>query len=280
MSAFSYVLETFQRARQIPASAPGPTRRELRSTFLKFRAKFSLRRMLPAGSLRRESVCGFRVECIDYSELGLLFDEIFLRRDYEFTAATERPLIFDCGSNIGMALIFFKRLYPQARVVAFEPCKESFEILSRNVEANRLDGVQLHEVALQGNEGPVEFFVNDAHPASLTNCTSAGQVTGSPRMVRGVLLSRFITEPVDFLKMDIEGAEASVLEELARSGRIGMIREMVVEYHHHIDRREDALSRMLRLLEENGFGYQIRSVPWQAFTRETFQDLLIRAYRK
>jgi FkbM family methyltransferase len=280
MNAVSYVLETLDRTRRIRESAPGPARRELQRTYLKLRGKYKLRRVLPASALRSESICGFHLECLDYGTLVFLFEEIFLRRDYEFTATTERPLIFDCGSNIGMALVFFKRLYPGARVVAFEPSKESFDLLARNVEANRLREVELHNIALSRTEGPVEFFVSEAHPASLTNCTSAGQVSGTPRTVSGALLSKFVTEPVDFLKMDIEGAEASVLEELADSGGLPLVREMVVEYHHHIEPREDSLSRTLRLLEDNGFGYQIRSLPWQAFTRETFQDLLIHAYRK
>jgi FkbM family methyltransferase len=280
MSSISYVLETFHRARQIEQRAPGSGRGELLRAYLKIRAKFLLRRWLPGKSLRSESICGFRLECFDYGALGLLFDEIFLRRDYEFSAAGDRPLIFDCGSNIGMSLAYFKRLYPESRVVAFEPCKESFDVLSRNVEANRMGGVDLHNVALNRTEGPVEFFVSAEHPTSLTNCTSAGQVGGTTRMVRGLPLSKFITEPVDFLKMDIEGAEAEVLEELAESGRMKLIREMVVEYHHHVDLSEDRLSRTLRLLEDSGFGYQIRSVPWQAFTPQSFQDVLIRAYQK
>ena len=280
MSAVSYVLETLDRVRQIEARAPGPTRRELQRTYLKLQAKYKLRRVLPAGSLRGEFICGFHLESPEYGTLAFLFEEIFLRRDYEFTAATDRPLILDCGSNIGMSLAYFKRLYPQSRVVGFEACKESFEVLSRNVAANRMDGVKLHNVALHGAEGPVEFFVSPMHPTSLTNSSSAGQVAGTARIVQGMPLSKFITGPVDFLKMDIEGAEAVVLAELAASGRMRSIREMVVEYHHHADRSEDRLSRTLRLLEDNGFGYQIRSIPWQAFTRETFQDLLIRAYQK
>jgi len=280
MNTMSYVLETIDRARNIDERAPGPPRRELQGTYLKLRAKYKLRRVLPVRSLRGESICGFRLECPEYGALAFLFEEIFLRRDYEFTAAIERPLIFDCGSNIGMSVAYFKRLYPEARVVAFEPCKESFDVLSRNVQANRWGGIELHNVALHRAEQPVEFFVSPTSPTSLTNCSGAGQVAGTARMVPGVPLSKFISEPVDFLKMDIEGAEAEVLEELAESGRMPLVREMVVEYHHHTDRSEDRLSRTLRLLEENGFGYQIRSTPWQAFTRETFQDLLIRAYRK
>lgn len=280
MSAVSYVLEALSRARQIHASAPGPTRRELQRTYLKLCVKHKLRRVLPAGSLRGDSICGFRMECLDYWTLVFLFEEIFLRRDYAFTSASGSPLIFDCGSNIGMSVIFFKRLYPEARIVAFEPCKESFDVLSRNVEANRLRGIELHNLALARTEAPVEFFESPAHPGSIKNGLRADRSEGTARMVNGAPLSKFVTEAVDFLKLDIEGSETEVLEEMAESGSIGRIREMVVEYHHHLEPREDALSRTLRLLEENRFGYQIRSVPWQAFTRETFQDVLIHAYQK
>lgn len=281
MSAITYVLDTFYTVRQILRPSQGPGRWELVRTYLKLCCKYALRRWLPLASLRSESICGFRIQCLDYGALGLLFNEIFLRREYEFAASEARPLILDCGSNIGMALIFFKRLYPDARVVAFEPGKEAFEVLSRNVEANHLRGAELHNIALNPAEAPVEFYETALHPGSLRDSTRAERAPGPPRTVPGVPLSKFVTEPVDFLKMDIEGAEAAVLEELAHSGKLPLVREMAVEYHHHINAREDTLSRTLRLLEDSGFGYQIRSAATaQPSLRESSQDLLIRAYRK
>jgi hypothetical protein len=98
--------------------------------------------------------------------------------------------------------------------------------------------------------------------------------------VEAVRLSEFVREEVDFLKMDIEGAEAEVLEELAEADKLRLVREMVIEYHHHIDPGEDHLGATLRLLEQNGFGYEIAAYPERPMRRERFLDLLVYAYRK
>lgn len=50
-----------------------------------------------------------------------LFNELFADACYSFRAQTDSPLIFDCGSNIGLSILFFKKLYPKARVIGFEP---------------------------------------------------------------------------------------------------------------------------------------------------------------
>jgi hypothetical protein len=55
---------------------------------------------------------------------------------------------------------------------------------------------------------------------------------------------------------------------------------MAIEFHHHTVKNADALSQVLRLLEDAGFGYQIESGLERPFTGERFQDILIYAYRK
>ena len=95
-----------------------------------------------------------------------------------------------------------------------------------------------------------------------------------------VRLSHFINREVDLLKLDIEGAELMVLEDLAGNGKLSLIREMIIEYHHHMDQNGDEFSRFLAILEGNGFGYQVYSNLTVPFSRETFQDILVYAYRK
>ena len=86
-------------------------------------------------------------------------------------------------------------------------------------------------------------------------------------------LSQFLDRDVDLLKMDIEGAEEDVLHELATSGKLRFVKRMHVEYHHHIDPRKNALSRILKILEDNGLGYQIRTIPAEWPTATRFQDI-------
>jgi hypothetical protein len=67
------------------------------------------------------------------------------------------------------------------------------------------------------------------------------------------------------------------------SGTINRIDQMVVEYHHHIDKNKDAFSTFLGQLEQSGFGYQISSsypISARVSREQAFQDIRVYAYRK
>jgi Methyltransferase FkbM domain len=85
---------------------------------------------------------------------------------------------------------------------------------------------------------------------------------------------------VELLKMDIEGAETEVIEELAESGKLKFIKQMILEYHHHLNPEEDHLCRVLCALERSGFGYQISSMSAAPFVPKLVQPMLIYAYQR
>src|SRR5262245_2771903 len=211
-----------------------------------------LRRPVP-----RERIFGASLQIPDYPSFREMFEEIFLFKVYEFEPTRPDPLILDCGSNIGVSVLFFKLLHPAARVIAFEPDRETFAYLKRNVTQNGLRDVDLHEAALGGTEGEVMFYAEPERPGALTMSTQRERNPGEGKRVRSERLSKWIQEPVDFLKLDVEGAEMEVLEELVGAGKLRAIEQMVIEYHHHIDPQSDRFSRLLVLLEEGGFGYQL-----------------------
>ncbi len=80
--------------------------------------------------------------------------------------------------------------------------------------------------------------------------------------------------------MDIEGAEISVLKELIKSNKLRYIKQLVIEYHHHIIEHDDFGSKILKLLEDVGFGYQIETSFLYPRQKVHFQDILIYAYNK
>src|ERR1044071_4816990 len=49
------------------------------------------------------------------------YEEIFKRENYKVDFATNDPFIIDCGSNIGLSIIYFKTRYPNAKIIGFEP---------------------------------------------------------------------------------------------------------------------------------------------------------------
>jgi FkbM family methyltransferase len=234
---------------------------------------------------------GFSVSYFEEDDLRYLFREILVEGDYLFRSQTERPTIFDCGSNVGLSVLFFKRLYPHAQITAFEPDPVTFSMLKKNVEVNQLGDVTLNNCALSDKDREITFYRDRSKSGSLRMSALIERQSGDPVRVPARRLSAFVNAPVDLLKMDIEGAEHVVLPELATSGKLASINQIHLEYHHHVVSRDDRLSEILKVLEDHGFGYQLRTpsrqwpIPQSFFfskwpTSFAFQDLSIYCYRK
>jgi FkbM family methyltransferase len=238
--------------------------------------------MLLPSSDKTTNIVGYQFEFCNYGALRYLFAEIFLNQAYRFHTAKRTPFIIDCGANIGMSVFYFKTIYPGARVLAFEPDDDAFSCLDANIGKNNLTVVRALKKAVSATEGMVDFYYDEQSPGDLKMSTIRDRMPKQKKTVHAVRLSTYIDkdEPVDFLKLDVEGAEKDVIEDLNEQGKLDCINQIAIEYHHHIYRDQDNLSEVLRILETAGFGYQIESSfsrPYQAYK---FQNILIYAYRK
>jgi len=200
--------------------------------------------------------CGrFRVQINDPRNFYVLYKDIFIRRIYHFDAGRSDPLILDCGSNIGVAILYFKHLYPEARIIGFEPDTRVFPYLERNIETNGLHGVSLVKAALSAEEGLVDFFSDGKYGSGLAEqLATAGEPGWLRSSVTSVRLRNYLTEPVDFLKMNIEGAEYDVLKDSEEL--LNRVKEMVIEYHH-LPGLPRTLHKILDILDRHGFEYLI-----------------------
>jgi FkbM family methyltransferase len=261
-------------------SALGARRGAARRTYGSHAMHELLRRPDPAGPGWAD-VAGFRMRYLEAEWMRFLYREVFAEREYWFATDNPRPVILDCGSNIGMAILFFKALYPDCEITAFEPAPWACAAIEETIAANGLQGVTLHNAALAETDGALELFHDPAHPGSAVMSVFEDRMPGEKVSVPAVRLSRYISAPIDFLKLDVEGSELPVLRDLVASGTISRIGQMVIEFHHHLSPRVDNLSECLAILEQHGFGYQITSGQvYTPITRGQFQDVLVHAYRK
>jgi FkbM family methyltransferase len=221
-------------------------------------------------------ILDYHVKSFDYFDTGALFEEIFIYQQYFFKAATPTPWIIDCGSHIGMSILYFKALYPQARILGFEPAPDTFKLLSENVKDNRLKHVRLENKAVSNEEGRLEFYGDRSKTSSLMKERGSKEST----LVDVVKLSKYIDREVSFLKLDVEGVEDRVLQDLAAADKLKMVRQMIIEYHHHITRDVDRLSEFLKILEDHNFGYQIGGGSRPPYVRMESEDIMIYAYQK
>ncbi len=194
---------------------------------------------------------GFNCKVIDKSSFLYMHDEIFTREVYRFISSRPNPFIIDCGANIGLATIYFKRLYPEAKVVAFEPDPAIFSTLQENLEsANVSRGVSCVQACVTSTPGEVTFYSDHADGGSLIAASS----NKKPITVKAVSLAEYLTEKVDFLKIDIEGAEYDVLNSV--KDKLGGVENIFVEYHSFSKDRQ-TLAEILTILSEANFRYYL-----------------------
>jgi FkbM family methyltransferase len=249
-------------------------------TYLKIELKAFFLAGLLKRPMKRESIFGYQVHFFDYHTFAILFEELYVAEVYYFLASSAAPLIVDCGSNIGLSVLYFKRLYPKSRVIAFEPDRATFEMLERNVRSNNLADVTLVNKALSDSVGSAPFYVSPEKPGILVQSMRQENLASSQvTSVETDMLSTYLTEPVDLLKMDIEGAEDQVLKDLNETGKLALVREIVLEYHHHLTPREDKLGVFLNTLERTNFGYQLKAAVVPPFRKGEFQALMLYAYQ-
>ena len=224
-------------------------------------------------------ILSYSIRAFDYQTLLFLFDEIFVFQCYRVELSRERPLIIDCGANIGLATLFFKSMAPDARIIAFEPDPVTFGVLRQNVERNGLSGVELRNQALWKEEGKLRFHVGELQ-GGLRMSVLPERKPGRHVEVMSVPLSRTLAEhgEVDLVKMDVEGVEVEILEELDASGTLGNVREWLIEYHHRIGSAPSRLSSFLSLFEKWGYEYQV-DARGHRNEKGRFQDISLYVYR-
>ena len=151
---------------------------------------------------------GYKYYSNTFSHFNSLYNKIFGMGIYKFNSETQSPFIIDCGANIGMGVCFWKKLYPESDIVAFEPDPDVFKALAKNVEP--FTKVRIFDKALSDKVGKVSFTSN----SKLSGSLNMSKNLEKNFEVDTILLSGYLDRKLDLLKIDIEGEEVSVLQEV------------------------------------------------------------------
>jgi len=138
----------------------------------------------------------------------------------------------DVGANLGChTLTLARRVGPMGRVHAFEPDPRNFRMLARTVREADVPQVRLHAAACVEHAGDVVLALAAANRGD-NRLATAGGAERDTVVVPGVVLDEVLAaEPrIDFVKIDVQGAEVGVLRglgrTLARSPGIGVLCEV------------------------------------------------------
>ena len=217
-----------------------------------------------------------------YNRLWFLYRDIFIYEEYKpISKISDEPFIIDCGCNVGMATLYFKSIYPNSKILAFEPSHSNFVFANTNITMNKLENVKLEKKALSNKKGKTNLYLPGAGSSS-TIIERSNQV----ETVETTLLSEYINKTVDLIKIDVEGAETEILEDLSSNDKLKLVKEIIMEFHHTPNNNsKNNLAKMLNILESNNFNYII-GTPQQSthiynknVAANNYQTLMITAFK-
>lgn len=149
------------------------------------------------------------------------------------------PVLFDVGANSGGYSKALLRTFPeQARIFAFEPSLATYTMLSEKVAAGQLGStVQCFNLGFGHEEATAQLHADVRGSAVATLWPDRSSTSGRRRMSEPVRLTTvdiFCAEQgltkIDFLKLDVEGHELSILQGAARLIGKGQIRFIQFEF--------------------------------------------------
>jgi len=176
------------------------------------------------------------------------FKEIFADEIYHFESENKHPLIFDCGSNIGLSCLYFATIFPKADIRAFEADPSIAKLLQENSRRNSSSTITVVPKAIWIHNNGVNLSTDGADGGSISNPSSTSLFTPSVRLLD--LLENETS--IDFLKMDIEGAETEVIKDC--KNQLYKIKNLFIKYHSYSNAPQE-LHTVLTILHENKFRY-------------------------
>lgn len=200
-----------------------------------------------------------------YEEI-LIINEIFVENDYGFFT-DEKVVLIDIGANIGIASIFFSQNINISKIYAFEPVEKTFKQALINFEMNKhfLKVEKFNNYGLAKDDRKDIFLFNNnvkgntGVRGSLSSSFIASLVVEVEVELRNTTteIEKIITENPKSkiaIKMDCEGGEYEIFENLEYSGCIKKVDYLIMEWH---DRGPEYLEFILK---KNGFNYFNRNL--------------------
>lgn len=181
-------------------------------------------------------------------------NELFVEEVYKFNSDKKDPVIIDCGSNIGLSLIYFKRLFPDAKVIGFEPDNDICAMAKHNLQQFGINDIDLQQKAVWINNDPLIF----AKLGSLSGHFVEKEAENTIK-IETVRLKDYLQTKVDFLKIDIEGPEFDIIKDCKDD--LKNVENIFVEYHSFAENPQ-MIGELLIYLKEAGFKLYLKEA-WE-----------------
>ncbi len=177
----------------------------------------------------------------------------------------EPHVIIDIGANVGEISLFLNKNFPNAKIYALEPSSENFEVISKNISNQSFytDKIILKKIAITNANGLLPITCGlQAENTMLRNLIDKKVLT---EKVQSKTLLHFIKAEkikiVDFIKIDIEGAEPLLKDDIKVCKNI--VKSYLIEFS--VKSKIIDIHKLLKVMFENNY---------KAYTKESLKKIL------
>lgn len=182
-----------------------------------------------------------------------IYHEIFNLQDYYLDRKkriNEGDIVVDLGGNTG---VFNRWAYLQgaSKVISFEPDKRYYKLLKKNADPSSI----LFNAAVADKNGTIELTESSHLGGSHVMGNSPSHAVKYPVRTYTInyLFEAGIIERIDFLKVDIEGAEHMAFAGIS-DDNLFKVKNIAMEYHHaHLNFNEELRANLITRLNRLGF---------------------------
>lgn len=203
-------------------------------------------------SIKNTRIGDLTISYIKPYELLHTYKDIFEDQIYHFNSSSKNPLILDCGSNIGISVLYFKSIYPESKVIGFEPDSNNHSILTENIHQNNLTNVEIEKKAVWIHNEGISFHGLGTEASRIEKNESGTTKVQTIRLKEVLQKLNYI----DFLKLDIEGAEYEVMKDI--QGELNKVENLFLEYHGKTD-ESGKITELLQIVSQSGFKIYVKN---------------------
>jgi len=144
-------------------------------------------------------------------------------------------VVVDIGANIGyFTLLAAELVGSSGTVYAFEPEPENYALLKRNIELNSYANIQPIETAVSNESGFIQLYLSAMDNGSHSIYDTAARGVAATQTVATTTLDAFLEKEgwpkIDLVKIDVEGAETTVLAGMEQLCERSPDLNLIVEY--------------------------------------------------
>jgi len=194
-----------------------------------------------------ETNTGLKIKIRKHSTDLMALTHVWLIEEYKSKnfEIKDTDVIIDVGGHIGLFSLYASQFCKNGLIYSFEPVPENYNLLIDNIQSNDLNQIKSFNLAVSNSNSNVKLYLNDDEAGHSMFSKSSKTITVDSISLQQIFDDNNI-ENCNFLKLDCEGTEYEILQNLPLS-YFNKIEKIVIEYHM-ADSHPELLENLKKLL--------------------------------